>query len=141
MKRIILSILLVTGLILSAESKLVTELTDANFNKEVVQNGQVVLVDFWAPWCGPCKMLGPIIEELAAEYKDEVKFTKLNVDNNPQTAGTFGIRSIPTVGMFINGKPVDGFVGLRNKEEIKEMIARNLMSLKEKEDVKEKIPE
>jgi len=124
MKKLLLSLMLITVLSLSSESKYITELSDENFEAEVLKSEQAVLVDFWAPWCGPCKTLGPIIEELAEENHLEMKFAKLNVDNNNKTAAAYGIRSIPTVGIFIDGKPVDGFVGLRNKDQIKEILKK-----------------
>lgn len=111
---------------LTAGNKNLTKLTDDNFKKEVLESNQIVLVDFWAPWCGPCKKLGPTIEELADKYHDKIKFGKLNVDNGKKTAGTYGIRSIPTVGIFKNGKPVDGFVGLRSKSEVEALLLKNL---------------
>ncbi|NOR44446.1 MAG: thioredoxin [Candidatus Delongbacteria bacterium] len=111
---------------LTAEGKNLTKLTDDNFKKEVLESDQIVLVDFWAPWCGPCKKLGPIIEELANEQHENFKFTKLNVDNSKKIASTYGIRSIPTVGIFKDGKPIDGFVGLRSKSEIETLLKKHL---------------
>lgn len=89
-------------------------LTDSNFASEVARY-PVLLVDFWAPWCGPCRMVGPIIEQLAREYSGKVVFGKLNVDENPRVAGTFGIQSIPTMMIFKNGKTVDMIVGAMPK--------------------------
>lgn len=126
MKTTIFTTLLISAVMIFADTKHITELTDSNFDKEVILSEGIVLVDFWAPWCGPCKTLGPIIDELAAEYHTQMKFTKLNVDNNRNTSAKFGIRSIPTVGIFIGGEPVDGFVGLRNKEQIKEILEKHL---------------
>ena len=111
---------------LTAEGKNLTKLTDDNFKKEVLDSDQIVLVDFWAPWCGPCKKLGPIIEELANENHKNIKFTKLNVDNSKKIAGQYGIRSIPTVGIFKDGKPIDGFVGLKSKVEIETLLKKHL---------------
>jgi len=110
---------------LSAEGKNLTKLTDDSFKKEVLESDQIVLVDFWAPWCGPCKQLGPIIEELAEKHHKNIKFTKLNVDDNKKMAGEYGIRSIPTVGIFKDGKPIDGFVGLKSKSEIETLLLKH----------------
>jgi thioredoxin 1 len=85
-------------------------LTDATFSSEIGKH-QVVVVDFWAPWCGPCRMVAPVIEELARDYKGKVIFGKLNVDENPRTAGRFQVQSIPTILIFKNGQAVDGVLG------------------------------
>ena len=92
-------------------------LTDSNFASEVAKY-PLLLVDFWAPWCGPCRMVGPIIEQLAKEYSGRVAFGKLNVDENQMVAGTFGIQSIPTMMIFKTGKPVDVIVGALPKAQI-----------------------
>jgi len=89
--------------------------TDKTFKYDVVDNVKPVIVDFWAPWCGPCKMVSPIIDELAKEYKGKVKVGKINVDENPKTASQFGIMSIPAVMLFKGGKPVQTVVGARSK--------------------------
>jgi thioredoxin 1 len=86
--------------------------TDANFEDEVLNSGQPVLVDFWATWCGPCRTIAPTIEKLAAEYDGRAKVVKLDVDNNPQTAMKYGIRSIPSLLFFKGGRPVDQMVGV-----------------------------
>lgn len=86
------------------------ELTDANFD-ETLKSDKPVLVDFWAEWCGPCKMIGPIVEELAGEYDGKAVVAKLNVDENPQVTGRFGVRSIPTLLVFKNGQIVDKQIG------------------------------
>ena len=92
------------------------EFTDANFQNEVLDSDQPVLVDFWAAWCGPCRAVGPTIEELAQEYDGTVKVGKLNVDENPQSAGGFGISSIPAVLLFKDGKVVETLVGVQPKK-------------------------
>ena len=133
-----LTILFVIAIIqpLTAEGKNLTKLTDDNFKKEVLDSDQIVLVDFWAPWCGPCKKLGPIIEELANENHKNIKFAKLNVDNSKKIAGQYGIRSIPTVGIFKNGKPIGGFVGLKSKSEIETLLKKHLTKTEKKPVVK-----
>ncbi len=100
-------------------------LTDSNFNEMVVKY-PLLVVDFWAPWCGPCRMVSPVIEQLATELAGKVVFGKLNVDENPKVAGTFGIQSIPTISIFKNGKPVDGFVGAVPKTQIQARILAQL---------------
>lgn len=146
MKKYITGILLVFILPLFSESKHILNLTDATFHREVLESKETVLVDFWAPWCSPCRILSPIIEDLAEENYLEMKFTKLNVQDNQRIAAAYGIRSIPTVGIFVGGKPVDGFIGLRKKEEILEIIKKHFKSSKkpapapEKQPVKEKSP-
>ncbi len=101
--------------------------TDQNFQAEVVSSDKPVLVDFWAPWCTPCKIVGPIVEELAKEYEGKFKVGKMNVDEN-QTAQTFGIMSIPTLLLFKNGQPVDSIVGAQSKEAIKQKMESVLAS-------------
>jgi thioredoxin 1 len=86
------------------------ELTDANFD-EIIKSEKPVLVDFWAEWCGPCKMIGPVVEELAGDYEGKAVVAKLNVDENPQVTARFGVRSIPTLLVFKNGQIVDKQVG------------------------------
>lgn len=93
-----------------ADAKYVT-LTDQNFESEVLESSQPVLVDFWATWCGPCRAIAPVIEELASEYDGRAKIAKLDVDENAQTASRFNVRSIPTLLFFQNGKVVDQIVG------------------------------
>jgi thioredoxin 1 len=96
----------------------VMEFNVANFATEVTGSDVPVLVDFWAPWCGPCKMLGPIVEELSGEFVGKAKVGKVNVDDNQDLAARFGIRGIPTVMLFKGGKAVGTFVGLRSKEDL-----------------------
>ncbi len=97
-------------------------LTDENFNEEVVQSELPVLVDFWAEWCGPCKVIGPTIDALAADYQGKVKVAKLNVDDSPNTAGRFGVRSIPTLIVFKNGKAQQWATGVRPQGYLAEFI-------------------
>lgn len=96
-------------------------LTDSTFNTEVSRH-PLMVVDFWAPWCGPCRMVGPVIEQLASEYAGRAAFGKLNVDENPQVAGAFGIQSIPTILVFKNGRPVDGLLGAVPKSDIESKL-------------------
>jgi len=92
------------------------KLDDQNFQEEVVDYKGIVLVDFWAPWCGPCQVMGPIIDDLARQYGDKIKIGKLNVDESPKTAASFQIMSIPTLIIFKSGKVVDQTVGVQAKE-------------------------
>ncbi|OGG23986.1 thioredoxin [Candidatus Gottesmanbacteria bacterium RIFCSPLOWO2_01_FULL_43_11b] len=93
--------------------------TDANFDSEVMKSGLPTLVDFWAVWCGPCRMQDPIVSEIAKEMEGKVKIGKLNVDENPMTAQKFGVMSIPTLMIFKNGTVVKQFIGVQSKETIK----------------------
>lgn len=96
----------------------VAEFTDSNFEQEVLQSSQPVLVDLWAAWCGPCRLIAPMVEELAGSYQGKVKIGKLNVDDYPQIAGQFRVMNIPTLLLFKGGKEVDRVVGVRPKEEL-----------------------
>jgi thioredoxin 1 len=97
----------------------IVALTQENFAKEVLQSTQPVLVDFWAEWCGPCKMLAPILDELAGEYDGRVRIAKLNIDDHQDLALKYGIQSIPTLLMFKQGQVTEQIVGLRSKKELK----------------------
>jgi thioredoxin 1 len=99
-----------------------TNLTDQNFQEEMEKSDKPVLVDFYASWCGPCQVLGPILEKIAEEFKDKIVLAKVNVDEFPQTSSRFGIESIPNVFLFKNGKPVDGFLGLVPENTIKNWL-------------------
>ena len=103
--------------------------TDGNFTTTVLESELPVLVDFWAPWCAPCRMVGPVVEELAKEYEGRFKFVKLNTDENPGISSAYGIMSIPTLAVFKNGKPVDGAVGAMPKKMLMELIEKHLQTV------------
>ena len=96
--------------------------SDSTFDQVVLKSQVPVLVDFWAPWCGPCRAIAPIVEELAEEYGDRVAVGKLNVDENAQTPAKYDIQSIPTLLLFKGGKPVQQLVGLKGKKELKQVL-------------------
>ena len=104
----------------------ILEISDSDFEEEVLNADQPVLVDFWAPWCGPCRAIGPVIEELAGSYGDKVKFAKCNVDNNPITPGKYGIKAIPTLIMFKEGGSVEQITGIVAKAKLEEIINNSL---------------
>ena len=96
----------------------VSEFTDGNFQSEVLDSAGPVLVDFWAPWCGPCRMIAPMVEELAQEYQGAVKIGKINIDDSPGAATQYGVSSIPTLMIFKGGEVVDRFVGVQPKSRL-----------------------
>jgi thioredoxin 1 len=100
--------------------------TDGNFEPEILKSDVPAMVDFWAPWCGPCKVIAPVIEELAKEYAGRVKVAKMNVDENPATPSRYGIRGIPTVILFKGGQIFDQIVGAVPKSTVEEMIKKAL---------------
>ena len=101
-------------------------LTDENFDKEIKNSGKPVLVDFWADWCHPCKIMGPILEKIGEELKEKLIFAKINVDSAPISAQKHQIEQIPTVLLFKNGETIDGFVGVQSEEIVKEWLKKNL---------------
>lgn len=103
-------------------SAFLKEFTEDNFQTDVLHNGSAVVVDFWAPWCGPCRMVGPIIEELAEEYEGKVVVGKVNVDDNPKLAEQYKVMTIPTVAVFKGGELVDKVIGARTKDDFAAMI-------------------
>jgi thioredoxin 1 len=96
--------------------------TDATYQTEVSEAGKAILVDFWAPWCGPCRMVGPVLEEIASEESDKVKIVKVNVDENQQHASQLGVFNIPTMVVYKDGQPVDKIVGAMPKAQIMERL-------------------
>ena len=102
------------------------EVTDDTFEAEVTSSNIPVLVDFWAPWCGPCKAIAPMVDELAAIYEGKIKVVKINVDDNPKTPGKFTVRGIPTLILFKNGEVADQLVGAVPKAQLNEIIQKNI---------------
>ncbi len=103
-----------------------TVVSDANFAEEILNADKPALVDFWAPWCGPCKALGPLVEALADQYHDQVKVGKINIDDNPKTAASYGVRSIPTLILFKEGKVLDTLIGLVPKDRLETFLKKAL---------------
>lgn len=101
----------------------IAELSDATFNEEIQGSDEPILVDFWAEWCGPCKMIAPILQEIAEEQAGKIRVTKLNVDDNPETARRFEVMSIPTLIVFRNGEPQKRLVGAKGKGQLLEELA------------------
>jgi len=106
------------------ESEHLLQVTDGDFEQQILQSDKPALVDFWAAWCGPCRTVGPVIEELAGEYAGKIKVAKLNVEENKETPTKYGIRGIPTLILFKDGKVVDQIVGAVPKARIKELLDR-----------------
>jgi thioredoxin 1 len=109
-----------------AKGESLVQFTDANFEQEVLKSEKPVLVDFWAPWCGPCRAVGPVVEDLAEAYKGRVKVGKINIDDNPKTATTYGVMSIPTIILFNKGDIMDKLIGLSPKDRLEGLIKKAL---------------
>ena len=104
----------------------IANVTDASFETDVLKSSQPVLIDFWATWCGPCRAIAPVVEQLAGEYAGKVKVVKVNIDENPKTPTQYDVRSIPTLLMFKDGKVVDQIVGAVPKPKIEELVKKAL---------------
>ncbi len=102
------------------------DISDNQFQEEVIEANVPVLVDFWASWCGPCRMVAPVLEEMAQEYQDRLKVVKVNVDENPDTASRYSVMSIPTMILFKNGEVLETLVGVRKKDELSGIVEQNL---------------
>ncbi len=111
-----------------ANEDLIIHVTDADFDGEVIQADKPALVDFWAPWCGPCKAIAPLVEALAEENRGRLKVAKVNVDDNPNTASAYGIRSIPTLLLFKEGKLVDTLIGMVPKDRLEAFVGKVFQS-------------
>ena len=109
-----------------SNTEFVKHADDSNFSAVVLKEEKPTLVDFWAPWCGPCRSIGPILEELAAQYNDRVNVVKVNVDDNPATASQYGVRSIPTLLIVKNGKVQDTQIGLLSKKQLETLLDKHL---------------
>lgn len=107
-------------------SEAILEISDSNFESEVVNSDVPVLVDFWAPWCGPCRAIAPLVEEISSSYAGKIKVGKMNVDDNQSTTMKYGIRSIPTIIMFKGGEAVDQIIGAVPKAEIERVVEKSL---------------
>jgi thioredoxin 1 len=103
-------------------SEHIKEIDDQGFNHDVLQSEKPVLVDFWAPWCGPCKALGPLVEALSIQDNDRMDFTKFNIDDNPITPGKYGIKAIPTIAIFKSGQPMEMITGLTSRSKLEKAI-------------------
>lgn len=108
------------------ETTTVQQVSDTDFEKSILQSDKPAFVDFWAPWCGPCRIIGPIVEEMAASYEGKAVIAKINVDENPETAQKYKVSSIPTLLMFKGGKVVDRALGALPRTELEKFINRNL---------------
>jgi len=104
----------------------VKEITESTFKSDVLENSSAVLVDFWAPWCGPCRMIAPVVEEMANEYSGKLAVVKINVDDNPSLATRYGVSSIPTLMVFKNGQPVDRIIGAVMKQTLQETVDKHV---------------